>query len=204
LKVFLYLLHFPVYTLGPGTRVGLWLQGCTRHCPGCAAPETWDFPPEKAVPLEDLVQRILSFSCGPRRPDGLTISGGEPFDQPEALGELLRRLRGQAAVSDVLVYTGYRSDVLLERHPEFFADPPLVAALVDGAFEKGNVTDSAWKGSENQNLTIWKKEFSPRYEEWAKRAARGLQKVRSGDTWLLLGIPRQEDVARLKNPYGPV
>jgi anaerobic ribonucleoside-triphosphate reductase activating protein len=203
LKVFLALLHFPVYTLGPGTRVGLWLQGCTRRCPGCAAPETWDFLPEKAVPLEDLVRRIGAFFAGPAGPDGLTISGGEPFDQPGALKELLQRLGTQDApkVEDVLIYSGYRVETLLERHPEFFADPPLTAALVDGSFEKGNVTDVAWKGSENQGLTIWKKEFSQRYQEWAKRPTRRLQRVKDGGTWFLLGIPRQEDVPRLKDPY---
>jgi anaerobic ribonucleoside-triphosphate reductase activating protein len=136
----------------------------------------------------------------------LTISGGEPFDQPEALKELLRGLETRKAnapeLGDVLIYSGYRAEVLLERHPEFFSDPPLAAALVDGAFERGNLTGSAWKGSENQELTIWKKEFSSRYEEWAKRTARSLQRVKNGNTWILLGIPRQEDVARLKNSLG--
>jgi anaerobic ribonucleoside-triphosphate reductase activating protein len=173
------------------------------------------------VPLEDVVRRIRSFFRGPARPDGLTISGGEPFDQPEALRELLQRLRSREAnaadidvnidvnigvnVDDVLIYSGYPIETLLERHPEFFAGPPLVAALVDGAFEKGNVTDSTWKGSENQGLTVWKKEFFPRYDQWAKRTARRLQRVKDdakGGAWFLLGIPRQEDVPRLKNPYG--
>jgi anaerobic ribonucleoside-triphosphate reductase activating protein len=158
------------------------------------------------VPLEDVARRILSFFEGPlRQPDGLTVSGGEPFDQSEALSELLRKLRTPRAnapeIDDVLIYTGYRVDVLLERHPEFFADPPLMAALVDGAFERENVTDSPWKGSENQRLTIWRKEFFPRYEAWTKKTTRSLQRVKSGDTWFLLGIPRQADVARLKGPY---
>jgi anaerobic ribonucleoside-triphosphate reductase activating protein len=212
-----------VYTLGPGTRVGLWFQGCARRCPGCIAPETWDFAPEKAVPLEDVAERIRAFfEQSPRRPDGLTISGGEPFDQPEALMGLLRRLRPGGAgdanapeVDDILIYSGYRLEVLLKSRPEFFAgtrsavlsdspESPLFAALVDGPFEEGNVTDSVWKGSDNQSLTILKKEFFPRYGEWARRTARSLQRVKAshpgggGDTWFLLGIPRQEDVPRLK------
>ncbi|MDR1979101.1 MAG: radical SAM protein [Synergistaceae bacterium] len=206
MNLFLYLLHFPVYALGPGRRVGLWLQGCARRCPGCVAPETWSFAPDTSVPLEDVARRILSFfQRSSQRPDGLTISGGEPFDQPEALLELLRRLNLEGA-NDILIYSGYRIEVLLERHPEFFANPPLLAALVDGPFEEGNVTDSVWKGSDNQGLTIWKREFFPRYEEWKRRSARNLQRVKAsrpkgGSAWFLLGIPRQGDVPRLKNPY---
>jgi anaerobic ribonucleoside-triphosphate reductase activating protein len=157
------------------------------------------------VPLEDLVRRIEAFFTGPPGPDGLTISGGEPFDQPEALEKILRKLRGQDAnapkVEDVLIYSGYRAETLMERHPEIFADPPLAAALVDGPFEKGNATDSTWKGSENQGLTILRKEFTQRYQEWAGRTTRRLQRVKNGHTWFFLGIPRQEDVSRLKNPY---
>ncbi|MBP5240157.1 MAG: 4Fe-4S cluster-binding domain-containing protein, partial [Oscillospiraceae bacterium] len=50
--------HFPVVTLGPGRRLGLWLQGCSIHCPGCVAPENQPFDRRFAVPLETLMAEL--------------------------------------------------------------------------------------------------------------------------------------------------
>jgi anaerobic ribonucleoside-triphosphate reductase activating protein len=197
-----HLLHFPVRTLGPGTRVGVWCQGCTIRCPGCITPESREFFPERAVPVDDLAKRILSYfndfnfkEPRPELPAGLTVSGGEPFDQPEPLLELLRILN-DGGVSDVLIYSGYSAEDLLARHPDL---PRLAAALVDGPFEANNPTDAAWKGSDNQRLHLWRPEFEGRYRDWTRSNARRLQFVTDGrHRKILIGIPRQGDVKRLK------
>ncbi len=59
----------------------VWTQGCRVHCAGCNAVGSWAFAPETAVPVDALVAR-LSPLLG--QADGVTISGGEPFDQPVA------------------------------------------------------------------------------------------------------------------------
>jgi anaerobic ribonucleoside-triphosphate reductase activating protein len=146
--------------------------------------------------LDDVTDRLHRFWSASPPPSGLTVSGGEPFDQPEALLELLRRARGFGA-GDILIYSGYRADILLERHPEL---RDLASALVDGPFEAGNVTESIWKGSENQSLTLLEERLSSRYEDWTRGKARKLQLVKSGDRDLLIGVPRQADVARLRKP----
>jgi anaerobic ribonucleoside-triphosphate reductase activating protein len=191
----LHLLHFPVYSLGPGIRAGLWFQGCTLRCKGCLTPESWSFEPERAAPLGEVIRALRSFFGGTPRPDGLTISGGEPFDQPDALMEILRGVKA-FGVEDVLIFSGYRADALTGRHPEL---PELAAAVVDGPFESGNPSGSVWKGSDNQSLTLWKNEFALRYERWASEKTRRLQRVRSENRELLIGIPRQEDAESLRN-----
>src|SRR3982750_2714627 len=82
--------HFPVTVLGPGRRIGLWLQGCSIGCPNCISRDTWEAEPGKAIEIaallawcREVTQNVL---------DGVTISGGEPFDQPDALLALLRSL----------------------------------------------------------------------------------------------------------------
>ena len=198
MNVLVHLLHFPLYTLGPGTRVGIWFQGCTLHCGGCVTPESWSFDPERSMPLDRAVEKIRLFSRMRPYPDGLTISGGEPFDQPEALLELLRKTR-VLGMRDDLIYSGYSAEFLLERYPELAG---LASALVDGRFELGSTTDSIWKGSENQRLTLFDDDLSPRYEAWTQGQKRKLQLVGGGGRRkLLIGIPRQEDVPRLKNPF---
>ena len=41
--------HFPVTVLGPGRRIGIWLQGCSIHCKGCVSQDTWAADPGRTV-----------------------------------------------------------------------------------------------------------------------------------------------------------
>ena len=47
--------HWPVTVLGPGRRIGLWVQGCAIHCRGCVSQDTWPADPAKAMPVRDIV-----------------------------------------------------------------------------------------------------------------------------------------------------
>lgn len=71
---------------GPGIRYSVFTQGCPHHCPGCHNPESHPFEGGKVVDTAELIQVMQ------RNPllDGLTLSGGEPFCQPEACLELAR------------------------------------------------------------------------------------------------------------------
>ena len=82
-------LHFPITALGPGRRIGLWLQGCSIRCSGCMSRDTWEFSDESHR-VEVLLERVTPWLA---EADGITISGGEPFDQPEGLLSFLVGLR---------------------------------------------------------------------------------------------------------------
>ena len=84
--------HWPVTVLGPGRRIGLWVQGCTIRCRGCVSQDTWPRDPAKAIAVRELLAWCRRVA--PRGPDGVTISGGEPFEQPAALRALLTGLHG--------------------------------------------------------------------------------------------------------------
>jgi len=83
--------HYPVTTLGPGARIGLWLQGCTIGCKGCISRDTWADDARKEIEIEKILKWCRSV-C-PAGPEGVTITGGEPFEQPEALGSLVHALQ---------------------------------------------------------------------------------------------------------------
>lgn len=51
----------PITVLGPGSRVGLWVQGCALACPGCASRDTWDPGGGHAVD----VSRLLGLAFMP-------------------------------------------------------------------------------------------------------------------------------------------
>ena len=135
---------------GPGRRSVCQFQGCERSCPGCYIPET--HPPDGGtlLPVRDVLAALLGPAGEPR--DGVTISGGEPFLQSQALLLVLRELKARHI--HTVVYTGYTLEALARRRePEVRAalrltdllvDGPYVAALSDGAGE--------WRGSRNQRL----------------------------------------------------
>ena len=183
-KILVRFWHFPIMTLGPGRRLGIWLQGCSIHCEGCIAPENQPFDEKFSVSIAELVNELAPFL---READGVTISGGEPLDQSEALIELLRLLRANGQ-EDILLYSGYTKEKILSDCPEI---SELVAALVDGPFIAGNVTKSLWKGSDNQTLTIFRE--SRKYSAWRESSGRKVQFIKKGNEAYLIGIPRQED-----------
>lgn len=72
---------------GPGRRSVLHLQGCTIGCPGCFSKHTWDADGGTVMSVRQVADRLTAYA-----PDGISISGGEPLQQPEALLELLLEL----------------------------------------------------------------------------------------------------------------
>jgi anaerobic ribonucleoside-triphosphate reductase activating protein len=133
--------------LGPGFRAVVWVQGCTIRCPGCMVPETWT--PGRGQRLE--VEALANELFADERVVGLTVSGGEPTEQPEAVAELL--IRAHAAGKDTWLYTGRRLEALVA-----LDDPRIdrllahVDVLVDGAFERDRATGTPYRGSGNQRL----------------------------------------------------
>jgi anaerobic ribonucleoside-triphosphate reductase activating protein len=137
---------------GPGRRSVCQVQGCSIRCPGCHVPWTHDASAGVLFSISQLLALLLDPAGAPR--DGITITGGEPFDQAEALRGLLQelKLRGLHA----LVYTGYTLEALAKRADgavrqaldltDILLDGPYVAALASGS--------GSWRGSRNQRLVM--------------------------------------------------
>lgn len=119
MKIRLNKAHFPVTTLGFGRRIGFWFQGCNIRCAGCVSRDTWDADSEREIDLSDVLDWCRSV---PTLPDGVTISGGEPFEQPEGLLALLDALAAwrdeMAAGFDILCYSGMPLPRLTRRFGE--------------------------------------------------------------------------------------
>jgi anaerobic ribonucleoside-triphosphate reductase activating protein len=124
---------------GPGVRVSIYVQGCSRHCPGCFNPETWDFDGGHEVSVEWLAEEFKRK----RFLDGITLSGGDPFFQQEACVELLKMLPDV----NVWVYTGYEYEDIKDTELAKMAD-----ALVTGRFVKELACEGKMYGSSNQRI----------------------------------------------------
>lgn len=185
------LVYYPVYTLGPGKRLGIWVQGCSIRCKGCMAPHTWEFDPKSAMSFEEIKRYLAGCGTG-----ALTVSGGEPFDQPEGLLQLLTLAR-KHHFEDILVYTGYTHELLTQKYPHILRH---VDVLVDGSFQEGLESELIWRGSANQRMVILTKnhQMVEKYRLYArKRKDRKLQIVERGVKIYIIGIPYQRDVGAM-------
>ncbi|MDR1581239.1 MAG: radical SAM protein [Synergistaceae bacterium] len=192
-KILIQFAHAPVLALGPGRRAGIWLRGCSIHCPGCMSDALWSFDRSYEKPVSEAAKEILAFFESDGSLDGVTVSGGEPFDQGEAVVDLLKKLRA-GGVRDILIYTGYGVDSVCARFPEI---GDLAAAMVDGPFKLGRETEAGWKGSANQTLRVFADEFAGRYKRWQRTKKGKLQMAVSMGRVISVGIPRQKDVPNI-------
>ncbi|MEE6257001.1 4Fe-4S single cluster domain-containing protein [Plantactinospora sonchi] len=137
---------------GPGERTAVWVQGCTIHCPGCFNPHMWSFRGGAPVGAADLVARILDAGTS-----GLTLLGGEPFDQATALARVAAGVR--ATGRSVMTFTGYTTDELRQAVDAGRADVAGLLAetdlLVAGPFRADQLDRvRPWVGSTNQEFVL--------------------------------------------------
>lgn len=144
---------------GDGIRVSLFVSGCRNHCNGCFNEVTWDFGYGK--PFTEIEENEILEYCGKSYISGLTILGGEPFEeenQPTVL-ELIRKYKDRYPDKTLWMYTGYILDKDLvkggRKHVEGVTSEILrqVDMLVDGPFvlAKRDFT-LKFRGSSNQRL----------------------------------------------------
>lgn len=183
--------------LGPGRRIVMWVQGCTLACTGCMSPELWQRREENRLEVSAVLARVASLAPGH---DGLTISGGEPFQQAEALTELLQGVR-RATNLDVLVYSGFTLEELRRGSPAVKAMLGLIDVLIDGRFAEGAGDHRIWRGSDNQVMHLLSAGARSRYAQFAEAIDPGPRTVylRAEGTGnlRLIGIPRRGLVAQL-------
>ena len=131
---------------GPGLRLAIFAQGCPHHCPGCHNPESHDFAGGSDMDTEKIIARM---DANPLL-DGITLTGGEPFEQPEACRILADAAHARGL--NVWAYSGYTFEQLCAV-PEKRRLLEACDVLVDGPFllEKRSL-DLRFRGSKNQRV----------------------------------------------------
>jgi anaerobic ribonucleoside-triphosphate reductase activating protein len=154
---------------GPGRRAVVWVQGCSLACPGCFNPETHPVNAGLRETPEDLVDWLQSHK---NQIEGLTVSGGEPFQQAPALARFLEIVRAQTNLS-VLVFTGYTLPEI-QRKPTFKILLPWIDVLIAGRYEASQRVATGLLGSANKTVHF----LSARY------SVQDLQAVPEAEVWI--------------------
>ncbi|CAK0761502.1 anaerobic ribonucleoside-triphosphate reductase activating protein [Gammaproteobacteria bacterium] len=149
----LHSLAYPVTALGPGRRVALWMAGCRRRCPGCITASLQTRDSGSPVSPAALTMRLLALTANaPDTWDGLTLTGGEPFDQAAALVRLLDGLMPAYPQWTVIAYSGHSLASLQRRNRACRALLQRIDLLIDGPFRAGQPARHPLAGSGNQHL----------------------------------------------------
>ena len=133
---------------GPGLRFVCFVQGCPHHCSGCHNPDSHDPAGGTEMTTDEIIAHMLSNPLT----DGLTLSGGEPFDQAEDCMVIARAAHDHGL--NVWCYTGYTYEHLLRYGTgDQIALLAEVDVLVDGRYDESKRSLSLdWRGSSNQRV----------------------------------------------------
>lgn len=133
---------------GPGERFTIWSQGCALACPGCFNPETHTAAAGADRTVGELVDEVLAEVPGI---EGVTLTGGEPLEQPVAVAAFCAQLRARADLG-VIVLTGFtRAEI--EADPARAAAVAAVDLVVAGRYNQRLKAGTGLRGSENK--TYW-------------------------------------------------
>jgi len=136
--------------LGPFNRYVIWTQGCFRNCSGCLAKDSQALDGGYEVETDTISRAV----CQNKNIEGVTISGGEPFLQAEALTDVISKIKANRDIG-VILYTGYDFHEI--------KDNPLCALcdlIIDGPYIHELNDNLSLRGSSNQKIHL----ITPRYK----------------------------------------
>lgn len=178
-----------VETLGPGKRICIWVNGCNRRCPGCVSPELQAFNKDNECDITAVLDKFKLDAT-----IGVTVSGGEPFEQTSELAALVKFLNKKGVV-DILVYTGYTLEELQERTVEKKATQYVlsnIGVLIDGPYvQELNDDTGNLKGSNNQRVIFVKRGLKQKYDSYYSDG-RKMQEFFMFPHFVAVGIPTKE------------
>lgn len=135
---------------GPGLRLTVFTQGCPHKCPGCHNVHTHAYDAGTLITSGAILERVKANPLL----DGVTLSGGDPFEQAEALATLAEQIKVLGL--SIITYTGYTYEQLVAagaKRPDWQRLLAYTDYLVDGRFilAKRNLM-LKYRGSENQRI----------------------------------------------------
>ncbi|MBO4901948.1 MAG: radical SAM protein [Lachnospiraceae bacterium] len=178
---------YPIRALGPGKRIVIWTVGCSKNCVGCANPELREFDLSKEMNLRTFSNVLKAFEG--REIDGFTLTGGEPFDQAEALTRFLPEMKKYS--DDILIFSGYTNTELehMEKtEPAIAICRSFASVLITGPYQdEANDNKTALVASSNQEIVFENESFLSLYEAYMQQG-RIIENVFYGNSLISVGI----------------
>ena len=167
--------------LGPYNRFVIWVHGCCFDCEGCLASNTKTGAYDE-YSVDELTQRIVYSEC-----EGITISGGEPFLQADALATLIRNIKNYRDIG-VIVYTGFTMAELMQTADasDLLSETDI---LIDGRYVKELDDNRAYVGSSNQIIHYLSSRYADIGKTYYSATKRRAEIKFTGTQAVLVGVP---------------
>lgn len=175
--------------LGPCQRFVVWVQGCSKRCAGCISPDAQPMDGGEWMNTANLAEEI----CSAPGIEGITISGGEPFLQQDALCELIDRIRKERDLG-VIVYTGRRYSEIRETPLAQRCD-----LIIDGEYVDALNDDGSLRGSSNQKAICVTGRYTQYVQQCFGRPGRKVEFVVGDRQVDMIGIPTKRLLADMRN-----
>jgi len=193
--------HYPVTVLGPGRRIGIWVQGCSIRCKKCVSMDTWEKDVKRAMRIADILDWCRSTAT--QGLDGITLSGGEPFDQPQGLRALLAGLHAWRKETksdfDILCYSGYPLRTLEAKHGSLLK---MLDAIIPEPYIENAPPTAIWCGSANQHIVPLSELGKHKYAQYLdlplSECGKQMQMSVDGQRVWMIGIPGRGDMEQLE------
>lgn len=188
--------HFVTNTefLGPYRRSVLWVQKCCFSCEGCIAPEM-----QKDGGHFSDTKTLANILLSDSTTEGITISGGEPFLQADALLEMINIMKNRRDIG-VIIYSGFTLDELRAKS-DSAVDKLLSVTdiLIDGRYEKNLDDGIAYRGSSNQRIICLSDRYKKVSEVYYGNFARKTELRIDNGHIVLVGVPSESTLSAVRS-----
>ena len=187
MNIQLYMIQPMTKALGPFERFAIWVQGCQKRCLGCISPDAQPIDGGFTVSVSELAHEILNTP----NIEGITISGGEPFLQQDALCDLIDQIRLKYDLG-VMVYTGMQYSEI--------KNTPLAQRcdlIIDGEYIDSQNDGKSLRGSANQNAICVTNRYSQYIQQQFGKSGRKVEFVIKNNQVDMIGIPPRSTLTDL-------
>ncbi len=184
-------IQYPVYNLGKGKRIVVWVQGCSLICGACISQTLQTKEGGKEINIARLVDEIVTVK---QHFSGITITGGEPFQQYKQLIAFCAYLKQKTGM-EIYVFSGYTLKELVHKFPDkLFLK--YIDYLMDGRYEQAKHDNNNVRGSSNQNLYKFERNKAILQKTYFNSDKMGIN-IGENKQVYLSGIPKNKELKQL-------
>lgn len=163
--------------------------------------DTWEKDSKRAMHVADIL--AWCRNTADHGLDGITISGGEPFDQPHGLRALLAGLhtwrKENQSCFDILCYSGYPLHTLETKHSAILK---MLDAIIPNPYIESAPPTAIWCGSANQHIVPLnergKQKYAPYLDLPLSECGKQIQMTVDKNRVWMIGMPARGDMEQLE------
>ena len=152
-------------------------------------PDSQNFDGGFDIAIDEIVNMIIDT----KDIEGITISGGEPFVQAEALVNMIDKIKNIKDLGNI-VYSGFTIEQLKDKKNQFINKfLEYIDILIDGKYEDSLNGNISLRGSSNQNIYQLSNRYSEVFDKYYNKNIREIELHLEDKNMIVVGIPKKNE-----------